>query len=218
MCGATLIWTNTSNHEPYAGIHTIFLWDCLVRWLETNDFYNDWTSNENHGEYAHIRKRTWGSNTTMITMSWNLWNYLLSCIKIINKLQNNAFIDSRGYIHNWMGHVRFHTLWRDQYTEVHVAWITVSYTRASFIPIIYSTILIIILAISASDWKQCTTNPSQVIRPSQQTAAQTCTNHKFHQLIRQCLSTAIYRFWSFSSHHQLWPEYTKRILLFLASQ
>ena len=44
-------------------------------------------------------------------------------------------------IHIWMGHVRFHTLWRDQYTEAHVAWITVSYTRASFIPIIYSTIL-----------------------------------------------------------------------------
>ena len=46
VCGAILIWTNTSNHEPYAGIHTIFLWDCLVRWLETNDFYNDWTSKQ----------------------------------------------------------------------------------------------------------------------------------------------------------------------------
>ena len=43
-----LAWyeTNANDHEPYAGIHTIFLWDCLVRWLETNDLYNDWTSKQ----------------------------------------------------------------------------------------------------------------------------------------------------------------------------
>ena len=146
-------------------------------------------ANKHHGELAYIRKRTWWSNTTMITMSWNLWNYLLACIKIINKLQNNEFIDSQEYIHIRMEHVRFHTLWRDQYTKAHVAWSTVSYTRASFVPIIFRIILMgnkhhfgyLSLRLETMHYK---THSSKwfAMRPSQQTAAQTCTNHKFHPL------------------------------------
>ena len=171
-----LAWygTNTNlinDHEPYAGIHTIFFWDCLVQGTETNNFTIG-RANKHHGELAYVRKHTWWSNTTMsddnVIKSTELSSVMHQDHQD-NILQNNEFIDSREYIHIWMRLIRFHTLCRDQYTEAYIAWITVSYTRVSFIPIIYSTVL-------SGD-----------------------------------------RFWSFSSHHQLWPEYTKRILLFLAS-
>ena len=56
--------TNTNDHEPYAGIHTIFFWDCLVRWLETNNFTIIGRANKHHGELPYIRKHTCWSTTT----------------------------------------------------------------------------------------------------------------------------------------------------------
>ena len=100
VCGAGVIWNWCKfDKRPWTLCryrYTVFLWDCLVRWLETNDFTMIGWANKHQGELAYIRKHTRCSSTTMIT-SWNLWNYLLPCIKICHQqVENNEFINSGG--------------------------------------------------------------------------------------------------------------------------
>ena len=166
-----LAWYGTNanlinDRELYAGIHTIFLWDCLVRWLETNKFTMIGRANKHHRELAYMYKKTH-------LMIKHYDHYVMKSTELSSIMYQDHQQVAKQWIH-WFPGIYSHLdetrpfpyTMKRQYTEAHVTWITVSYTRASFIPIIYSTILRDnkhYLAISAYDWKQCTTNPVQVI-------------------------------------------------------